>query len=156
MFKPQGFHRISQKSWPRPSWWLGFNPTHLKNMHSRQNGFIFPNFSGWTFAKYWSCHHLEGFMKGVTRAFSISFCSSFFNHGGLAYGLCWARGMKHESLAGQSNKLAFNPILSRIQSTGWWVGCYMLNFSTSKHIWKPQLTTSLPSCTKTRSRPSFS
>ena len=40
-----------------PCWWFFTNP--FGKLCDRQNGFIFPNFSGWTFQKYLKPHHQE-------------------------------------------------------------------------------------------------
>ena len=68
--------------WLTGSWWLN-SPIQLKNMRSRQNGFILPQGSGWTFFQNIWNHHLSGIH------WSPVFTSRIFQ-------LCWKNPRRHE------------------------------------------------------------
>ena len=48
-------------------------PTHLQNMRFRQNGWVHPpQFSGWKFQEYVSCHHLGNLFVVVSSSFFVA------------------------------------------------------------------------------------
>ena len=98
----------------------GFSPTHFKKNNAHQIASWNPKFSGWTFHKYWGCHHPENHCL-----IQVIVCETqTWHHKAKTCLACrLVDGMKCPLSTGMVNNNGRN-----INTWGWWTKCCLHMF----------------------------